>query len=165
MKIRAVLFSPATLALLAGLAAAVVWPGSASAQVAGTWNTAMVPILGTVKGVPENVVFLGQAQVDSKLAPDPDFNRPTLVLTIDLSGLYGVGLSTKNKYVIAGPERTQRGVAAAHLVEFTFPFAESGSTDLGSAQSGVASFALGFDVTTGAVTSASGRVNSAALPR
>ena len=165
MKIRRALFNPVALSLLAAIAGGAVWSGDAPAQSAGTWSTALVPINGTVSGQPESVVFTGQATVSSKLAPDPDFNRPSLVMTIDLTGLSGVGSSTKTKYVIAGPERTQRGVAATHLVEFVFPFAKSGTMSLGSARSGVASFALGFDLNTGAVTSASGNVTSANPPR
>ena len=165
MKIRRALFNPVVLSILAVVAGGAVWSGDAPAQTAGTWTTALVPIAGTVKGVPENVVFSGQAKVNSKLAPDPDFNRPSLVLTIDLTGLSGVGSSSRAKYIIAGPENVQRRVAASHLVEFTFPFARSGAMNLGSAQSGVASFALGFDPNTGVVTSASGNVTSAAPPR
>jgi len=175
MKIRGALFKPVVLALFAAIAGGTVWSGDAPAQVApaqivlpqiaGAWGTSLVPIAGTVSGKPESVVFLGLAKVDSKLAPDPDFNRPSLLVTIDLTGLTGVGSSTKAKYVISGPELVQRSVAAAHLVEFTFPFARSGAMNLGSAQSGVASFALGFDPNTGAVTSASGNVTSANPPR
>ena len=165
MKIRRALFNPVVLSLLAAIAGGAVWSGDAPAQSDGTWSTALVPINGTVSGQPESVVFSGQAKVNSKLAPDPDFNRPSLVLSIDLTGLSGVGSSTRAKYVIAGPELVQRGVAASHLIEFTFPFAKSGAMNLGSAQSGAASFALGFDLKTGAVTSASGNVTSVSLPR
>ena len=158
MKIRETLFNPVMLALLAAVAGGIVWSGDTYAQ-AGTWTTALVPINGTVAGPSESVVFSGQARVNSKLAPDPDFNRPSLVLSIDLTGLSGVGKSTNAKYVITGPENVQRGVAASHLVEFVFPFAKSGAS-VGSAQSGAASFALGFDTNTGVVTSASGNVTS-----
>jgi hypothetical protein len=165
MKIRGALFKPVALALFAAITGGTVWSGDACAQTAGTWTTALVPINGTVAGKAESVVFSGQAKVSSKLAPDPDFNRPSLVLSIDLSGLSGVGSSTSTKYVIGGPELVQRAVAATQQVEFTFPFAKSGSMNLGSAQSGVASFALGFDTSTGVVTSASGNVTSANPPR
>jgi hypothetical protein len=158
MKIRRALFNPAALSLVAAIAGGSVWSGDAAAQ-AGTWTTALVPINGTVAGQSESVVFSGQARVNSKLAPDPDFNRPSLVLSIDLSGLSGVGKTTKAKYVIVGPENVQRSVAASHLVEFVFPFAKTGAS-VGSAQSGAASFALGFDTSTGVVTSASGNVTS-----
>ena len=165
MKMLGALFSPVALSVLAAIAGGAAWSGDVPAQTAGTWNTALVPIKGTVSGKSENVVFSGQAKVNSKLALDPDFNRPSLVLTIDLTGLSGVGTSTRTKYVIAGPENGQRSVAASHVVEFTFPFAQSGAMNLRSAQSGVASFALGFDPATGAVTSASGNVTSANPPR
>lgn len=158
MKIRQGLLKPVMLAFLAAIAGGAVWSGDALAQ-AGTWSTTLVPINGTVAGQSESVVFSGQAKVNSKLAPDPDFNRPSLVMSIDLTGLSGVGKSTKAKYVITGPENVQRGVAASQLVEFVFPFAKAGSS-VGSAQSGAASFALGFDTSTGVVTSASGNVTS-----
>ena len=158
MKIRRALFNPVVLSVLAVVAGIAAWSGDTHAQ-AGTWSTALVPINGTVAGPSESVVFSGQAKVKSKLAPDPDFNRPSLVMSIDLSGLSGVGKSTRAKYVITGPENVQRGVAASHLVEFVFPFAKSGAS-VGSAQSGAASFALGFDTNTGVVTSASGNVTS-----
>jgi hypothetical protein len=165
MKIRGALFKPVVLALFVAIAGWTAWSGDAPAQTAGTWSSTLVPIAGTVSGQPESVAFLGLAKVNSKLAPDPDFNRPSLVLTIDLTGLSGVGLSSRAKYVIAGPENIQRTVAATHVVEFTFPFAKSGAMNLGSAQSAVASFALGFDPNTGVVTSASGNVTSASPPR
>lgn len=165
MKIPGALFNPVVLSFLAATAVGAAWSADATAQTAGSWTTALVPIKGTVSGKSENVVFSGQAKVNSKLAPDPDFNRPSLVMTIDLTGLSGVGTSTRTKYVIAGPENLLRRVATSHWVEFTFPFAKSGAMNLGSAQSGVASFALGFDVNTGAITSASGNVTSASPPR
>jgi hypothetical protein len=163
MKIPGALFSPVALSLLAVLAGGAVWSGDALAQTVA-WTTALVPINGTVSGQPESVLFTGQAQVNSRLAPDPDFNQPSLVMSIDLRALSGVGSSTKTKYVIAGPENVQKKVAASHRVEFTFPFYKSG-TDGSLAQSGVASFALGFDPNTGAVTSASGNVTSASFPQ
>ena len=139
------------------LAAAALWSGAAAQ------NTALVPVKGIVSGQPESVTFSGQAKVSSRLAKDPDFGKPRLVLTIDLSGVSGVGSSSHAKYVVSGPEMTQRPVSVSHTVEFTFPFTKSGSSEL--PQTGVASFALGFDVNSGAITSASGSVSSPNFPR
>ena len=149
MKIRRALFTPAALLLFAAMA------GGTPAHAAD----ALVPISGIVSGQPESVAFSGQAQVNSRLAPDPDFGRPTLVFTIDLTGVSGVGSSTAEKYVISGPEIVQRGLAASHQVEITFPFVKS-TMGMSATRTGVASFTLDVDVNTGAVTSATGSVAS-----
>ena len=128
-------------------------------------QTALVPIKGVVSGTPESVTFSGSAKVASRLAPDPDFNRPRLVLSIDLSGVSGVGSNTGAKYDISGPELLQREVAASYTVEITFPFKSSTSSAAATARTGVASFVLDFDVNTGAVTHASGGVSTPNFPR
>jgi hypothetical protein len=125
-----------------------------------TSSASLVSVRGVVSGEPESVAFSGQARVRSVLVRDPDFNRPSLLLTFDLSNVSGVGSSTNASYVIPGREHVQRRVAGSQLLEISFPFLQSGATDLTSARSGVASFALDFDVETGAVTSAAGRVAS-----
>ena len=85
MKMRRTLFAPAVLSLVVAITAGVVWQGSIPAQAAVTWSSTLVPIKGSVDGVPETVVFSGNAKVSSRLAPDPVFNTPTLVLAIDLT--------------------------------------------------------------------------------
>ena len=139
--------------------------GVASAFAAPASQDTMVPIRGIVSGSPESVNFSGNAVVKSRLAPDPDFNRPRLVLSLDLTGITGVGSQSGAKYVISGPELTQREVAASHAFEFTFPFKSSKSATAATARTGVASFVLDFDVNTGAVTGASGNVTSPNFPR
>jgi hypothetical protein len=165
MKINRALFAPVALSLLAAIAAGVVWHGSTPAYAAVTWNTKLVPIKGSVDGVPETVVFSGNAKVNSRLAPDPVFNTPTLVLAIDLSGISAVGSSTRSKYVVSGPEMVQRKVAASQLVEITFPFAKGSMGGTSEARTGVATFALNFDLTSGAVTTGTGNVSSPNFPR
>lgn len=124
-------------------------------------ESASVAIAGVVSGSPESVSFSGQAKVSSRLAPDPDFFKPRLVLSIDLSGVAGVGSTSGAKYVISGPELVQRSVAASHTIEITFPFRRSGAEP----RTGVASFALDFDTATGAVTRASGNLSTPNFPR
>jgi hypothetical protein len=68
-------------------------------------------------------------------------------------------------YAIAGPERVQRGVAASHTIEITFPFKSSKSATAVTARTGIASFVLDFDVNSGAITGASGNVSSPNFPR
>jgi hypothetical protein len=152
MKIRRALFTPAALLLSAAMA------GGTPAHAAD----ALVQVRGIVSGEPESVAFSGQAQINSKLVPDPDFGKPSLLLTIDLGSVSGVGSSTNAKYVISSQELVQRRVAASHRVEITFPFVKSGM-GMSATRTGVASFALDFDVNTGAVTSATGNVSSPAF--
>jgi hypothetical protein len=125
-----------------------------------TSSVSGVAIKGIVSGQPESVSFSGQAQIASRLVQDPDFGKPVLLLTVNLSSVSGVGSSTKAKYVIATQELVQRHVAPSHQVAITFPFMKSGSTDASSARTGVASFAFSFDTSTGVVTSATGNVAS-----
>jgi hypothetical protein len=165
MNIRQVLVSPVAVAVFAVFAAAPAGAQEAlmlSAPVTtnlATASTSGVSIKGIVTGQPESVSFSGQAQIGSRLVRDPDFGRPVLLLTIDLSSVSGVGQSTKAKYVVPTQELVQRHLAPSHDVEITFPFVRNG-TDGSSARTGVASFALSFDPSTGAVTSATGKVAS-----
>ena len=165
MKMRRTLFAPAVLSLVVAITAGVVWQGSIPAQAAVTWSSTLVPIKGSVDGVPETVVFSGNAKVNSRLAPDPVFNTPTLVLSIDLTSVSAVGSSTRSKYVVTGPEMVQRKVAASQLVEITFPFAKGSMGGTSEARTGVATFALNFNLTNGAVTSGTGSVSSPNYPR
>jgi hypothetical protein len=160
MKIRRALLKSTVLLVVAAVAGGAVWWGSERAQASGTWNSALVAVSGTVSGSPESVSFSGNAQVNSRLAPDPDFGSPSLVLSINLTGVSGAGSSTKSKYVIAGPEIVQKRHAASHLVDITFPFFLSGTNGTSAARSGVASFALNVDLNTGAITSATGSIAS-----
>jgi hypothetical protein len=128
-----------------------------------TWSNALVPIKGTVSGSPESVSFSGQATFQVRLSRD-DVNLsriPSLLLYINMSNVGGVGLSTKKKYVITAPEIVQRPLAASDTVEIAFPFVQSGTT---SARTGVASFALSFDMVTGAVTSGTGSIAAPNYP-
>jgi len=136
---------------IATAAAAVAGLG-ASAPAAAADSATLVPVSGTVSGAPESVAFAGNAQVRSRLAKDPDFNAPSLIVTIDLSGVSGTGSMTGRKYAISGPHIVQRRLAASHTVDVSFPFADAS----GPPRSGLASFVLGFDTSSGAVTAASG---------
>jgi hypothetical protein len=140
--------------LLAGTAAAFFGP-LAPAQA----DDKLVPLSGLVTAPPETVVFQGNAKVNSRLAPDPDFGNPQLVLTIDVSGLSGSGSATREPYQVFGPEIIQRRLAATQTVEITFPF-KAANADQFTTFTGIASFALDFDMATGDITRARGNVSS-----
>jgi hypothetical protein len=178
MKIRQPLLAPVGLSVLLALAwtagaqeaattDAMATDAMATDTVVGpstgtlsTSSASAVSIKGIVSGQPESVSFSGQAQIISRLVRDPDFGHPVLLLTINLGSVSGVGSSTNASYVIPSQGSVQRHLAPSHELEITFPFMKSGSTDASSARTGVASFALSFDTSTGEVTSAKGKVGS-----
>jgi hypothetical protein len=185
MKTRGALLKGSLLAAAAAIAGGALWVRETPAQVDATssaltvdtstalavpatqiqrpWSNRFVVVSGVVSGTPESVSFTGVARVGARLAPDPDFGFPSLVMTIDLTGITGVGLSTRTKYAIGGPEIVQRRLAATHLVDITFPFYQSGTDGSSGARSGAASFALDVDTASGSVTSATGSIASSPL--
>jgi len=180
MKIRRALLKSGVLAVAAGLSGAAFWIGQAPAQTTETslttetstlsttsvqraWNSSSFTVRGIVSGSPESVSFSGTAKVGTRLAPDPDFGSPNLVLSIDLTGISGVGSSTRTKYVIGGPEIVQKRLAASHVIDIVFPFYKSGTDGTSGARSGAASFTIDVDTATGAVTTATGSIGSSSL--
>ena len=158
MKFRKAILSSAFALAIAG-AAGVAWIGGGAPAQAAPMNFTLVDVSGTVTGTPESVSFAGKAKLGSRLAPDPDFNSPRFVLTIDMSDVDGTGSLTGKKYVVPSEEVVQRRVAASHVVTFSFPFVENGKDGL-TARAGKVSFTLSFDVNTGVVTAASASVAS-----
>ena len=169
MKIRRALLKSGVLAAVAAMAGGALWVGETPAQDATSlqtldasttsaaiapvqiqraWNTSNVSVSGIVSGTPESVSFSGTAKVGTRLAPDPDFGSPNLVLSID---------------AIGGPEIVQKRLAASHLVEITFPFYKNGTDGTTGARSGAASFTIDVDMATGAVTNATGNIGSSPL--
>ena len=153
-------------------AAAMTWMSAGSAQVQSTEAAftsssaasataagVAVDVSGIVTGSPESVAFDGKARVVSRLAPDPDFHSPRLVLQIDMTKVDGTGRSSGAQYIVQAEEVVQRRVASSHVVTFSFPFLEKGKHIL-EARSGKVSFNLSFDVDTGAITQASASVGS-----
>src|SRR5262249_43702827 len=123
-------------------------------------TSALVTVKGAVVGAPETVNFSGQAKVNANVVTDPDFGtQPTVVLSIDMSGVSGVGASTGKKYVVSSQETMNRRLNAADLVQVTFPFYQSGAS-LSTARIGAASFSLGYNVGTLKLTGASGQIGT-----
>jgi hypothetical protein len=145
-------------ALLALLALPLVIAGAGAAV---EWNSATVPISGTVTGRPESVSFSGRVQIQSRLAVDPeDSRRSKLLLQIDLSGVSGVGASSAAAYVVDSRDIVTRGLVPSDVVRITFPFHPSSARAVSSARTGVASFALDIDTASGAVTAARASISS-----
>jgi hypothetical protein len=138
------------LALLAPVAGAVV-----------AWNSKAVSISGIVDGRPESVTFAGTAQIESRLAVDPENSRRSkILLQIDLSGVTGVGSSTLAAYVVRAQKVVTRSLAASDVINVTFPFHPGSARATTSSRTGLATFALSFDTATGAVTAARAKIGS-----
>jgi hypothetical protein len=180
MKIRGALLKGGVLAVAAAVGGGALWVGQAPAQTADStattdsaalsttsiqraWNTSLVSVSGIVSGSPESVKFSGTAKVGTRLAPDPDFGSPSLVVSIDLTSVSGVGSSTRTKYVIGGPEIVQKRLAPSYTVDITFPFYKSGTDGTRDARSGAASVSFNVDATTGAISSPQGIIVSSSL--
>jgi hypothetical protein len=133
---------------------------STSSTTTTTRTSALVTVKGAVVGAPENVNFSGQAQVKASVVTDPDFGaQPTVLLTIDMSSVTGVGASTGKKYVVSGLGTLNRRLNATDLVQVTFPFYQSGANPT-SARIGSASFSMSYNVSTLSLTGASGQIAS-----
>ncbi len=162
MKMRQRYFTPVVLSLLVGIGGALVSGGTSA--LAGT-TTLVIPIAGTVDGLPESVSLSGKVQIQSRMVTDPDFGTPpAVILSIDFLSVFGQGLSTGARYVVAGEQVLRRMLAPSDLVELTFAFFPQGPDGALLARPALASFSMSFDVTTGNLTGATGSVNTVDLP-
>ena len=161
MKMRQRFFTPVVLSLLVGIAGGLV-SGGTSALAATT--TLVIPIAGTVDGLPESVSLSGKVQIQSRMVTDPDFGTPpAVILSIDFLVVSGRGLSTGTRYVASGEQHLRRTLVPSDLVEITFPFFPQGARGAAQARPGLASFTMSFDVTTGRLTGATGSVTTVNL--
>src|SRR5712692_6476205 len=88
-----------------------------------------------------------------------------VIPVVDLSNVSGTGSSTGTTYVAGNGSNLRRLLVSADTVQITFPFFRS--TTLGispAARSGLASFALSFDLNTGAITNATASIATPNFP-
>ena len=172
MKIRRLSVGAVVLSLFAVVLSGLLWWAGTPARAALTPTIALIPVSGTVRGLPENVAFSGQAQVSSELVLDTSkFNLPpAVILTVDLSGVSGTGSSSGARYTAGGNGTSAyRRLFSTDTVEITFPFSRGttmsvSSTGMSSVRSGVASFALSFDTNTGAITKGTATITAPYFP-
>jgi hypothetical protein len=155
MKAHGPWSTPVVLSLFAILAGV---PSSGIAATPPTPTTLLIPVTGTVLDVPENIFLVGVARITSTPLATRIPGRPRVVLSIDLLAVAGQGLSTGTKYFSTGEASLTRLLVPSDLVEMTFALVPSGPAGVLSARTALASFALGFDLTTGALTAASGKL-------
>jgi hypothetical protein len=169
MKTRRTLSTPAFLTALVpasiGLVSAAALAQSAVARNSLVPTSTVVDISGTVTGSPESVVFTGPVEVSTRPASGRIAGaRAHVVVTIDLRQLSGRGLSTGTTYVSPGQANLTRVFGPSDLIEVTFPFFPSGGPPGSPVRTGVLTFALAYDVTTGALTAAVATVAAPNLP-
>jgi hypothetical protein len=163
MKMLRLPVTPVAVSLLVvALTGLVWWAGPPAASAASVPNITLIPVSGIVSTQPESVAFSGQAQVSSELVLDTSrfFTPPHVLLIVDLSNVSGVGSSTGAKYAARSGEIVRRQLVSMDTVEITFPFSRGTTMGMSSVRSGVVTFALSFDLNTGAITS--GRATIAA---
>ncbi len=148
MKTRRPLVTPAVLALLVGVVGGLVW-GDAPALA----NTLVVPISGTIDGLPEAVELSGSAEVSSTLVPIEEPGTPRdVIVRLKLVQVSGPGLVTGKEYVAPGENILVRPLTATDVLEVTFPFHPGGSGGHLKARTARVAFTLSFDTATGDIT-------------
>lgn len=175
MKTHSPMFAPAVASLLAAGALALGF----AAGAASTDTTVSAAVSGQVGGPAasqtqtitetsaltgastERVNFSGKAVIKANVRDDPDFRTPSIVvLSIDLTGISGVGATTRKKYVTTNKTIVQRRLRPTDTVDVSFPFWVSGTSDTASGPVGKLSIALTYDVNTKVLTSAAGTITS-----
>jgi hypothetical protein len=165
MKTHRPLFTPIVLAFIVGILGGLIW-GDTSAIAAAPTTTLVIPIAGTVAGGPESVALSGQTLIRSTFVADPTFGAPPgVVLSVNLVGVTGVGISTGARYLATGENSLTRLFRPADKIEVTFPFFPVGPKGTASARSALATFNLTFDTISGALTGATGSVTTPNFPQ
>ena len=161
MKIRRLLFTPVVTPVVIAVLGVLVWAGEpAVAAFSTAVSSALISIRGTVSGTPESVAFSGQANIGTKMVTDPDFGKPpTVVLSIDLRNVTGVGSSSGKTYITWSQAVLERPLTAADTLQVAFPFFQSGGS-AAPARVGMASFNLSYNVSTGMLTGATAQIAS-----
>jgi hypothetical protein len=155
------------LSFLVVVVSGLLWWAGTPARAAFAPTIALIPVSGIVTGQPESVKFSGQAQVSSELVLDTSkFNLPpAVILTFDLSKVSGTGSSSGAKYTAGGNGTSvYRPLVSNDTVEMTFPFSRGTTMSMSSARSGVASFALSFDMNTGAIANGTANIAGPSFP-
>jgi hypothetical protein len=174
MKIFRAMFTPVMPSLLVALVGALAWGMTAPASADGTASSVQTQVSGQAGqtqsqsqsqsqtgALTESVTFSGNAVVRARVTPDPDFRTPdVVVLFIDMSGVTGVGATTKKKYVTTNKTIVQRRLRPSDSVVVSFPFWQSGTTSTGKSPVAAITINLTYDVNTKTLTAAAGSVTN-----
>jgi hypothetical protein len=109
--------------------------------------------LGPKNAAVENIAFLGDAVVSSRLAADPELGTPMFVIAVDMSGVTGVGRMSKRRYVTTAQEFILRPHVVNHDLNFTFALFTDENALIENVRTVEAHLVLNVDLVTGDVTS------------
>ena len=152
------LLIPAILSISFGLAPAVV------AVPVLVPSSMIVPVGGTVFGLPESVLFTGTAQIDvSPAEADAPGSVRRVVIQIDLGQLTGQGVSTGASYTAGGMFTIARVLRPNDTIQATIPFQVRGSGPTDSARTGVLQLNLNFNMSNGVLNTATASVAASTL--
>jgi hypothetical protein len=169
MKMRQTLSTPAFLTVLVlasvGLVSARTLAQTTAAPSPLVPTSTVIAVSGTVTGGPESVYFTGPVQVSTRpAAARIAGGQAHVVVSIDLRQLSGRGSSTGATYVSPAQANLTRVFGASDQIEVTFPFARRDAASGSPVRTGVATFVLAYDVTTGTLTSVAATIATPNLP-
>ncbi|WP_157271671.1 hypothetical protein [Azohydromonas aeria] len=143
---------------------------AAGAAAAQSFTTPVVSNLtvrmaGRADVKPDPVTVNGSARIRTTVVPDLDWRAtPTVLVTIEFVRLTAVGMKGGGRYTVEQTVQRLRTLAAEDTLEVTFPIVPeaSAATELRTAVTGLATFALKFDTRSGTLTGAEAKVGTLA---
>lgn len=103
----------------------------------------------------EEITFSGSATIKSKLGRDPDLNKPVLDMLIDMKGVVGIGKTSGTRFPLTSQHTLTVPFLPNQTIKLVFPIAANSNAAMSAVRTGLATFAINTDPTTGAITSVS----------
>jgi hypothetical protein len=155
---------PTLVVYVLSLLAAILMTTRADLPAETLASSVTVPIAGTVDGLPESVSLSGSLQIVSTLVTDALLeDGPKVRLAIKAVDVSGVGLTSGATYAATGENMLIRRLAISDQFEVMVPFFRATADGPLSARSAMATLALKFDLTTGALTGATATLSAPKL--
>jgi hypothetical protein len=114
---------------------------------------------GTTATAPEAVSCTGPLKISAVTVRDA-IMPPSVVFSFDSRSLSCVGQTSKIAYVNSGQANLTRPLVASDVVETTFAFYQNVAGGYLKARTAVATLNVSYDMTTGAITAASGTIKA-----
>jgi hypothetical protein len=99
----------------------------------------------------EQVLFQGQATLETQLVKDPVTPVHELLVNVSWSGLTGTAYPSLTRYVLNGRESVMLPHASLQSMEISFPMVPQPGSPIMATRSGIANFSFFVNTTTGAV--------------
>ncbi|MEW5754753.1 MAG: hypothetical protein AB1810_00465 [Pseudomonadota bacterium] len=141
------------LAILTGLPGGPAFGQSAVAAVTTPLSIPktglLLPISGSVTGLPEDILIAGNVRINCTVALDPDFGGPpSFIVSFDFLNVNGRGLSTGRSYVTNYHVEKIRARTVTDTIDITFPIvpiSADGTLGISETRIGMATFTVQFD--------------------